>query len=125
MRLLHAGYRPIPVGHRLPEDLDLDGRADPRAQGARKRSDRLNRASALTDEADIFAVVGTSLNVYPAAGLIHDLRPGTPAFLIDPNEVALPSKSHFTVIRAGAGHGMELLREKLLDLFPAPDPRQR
>ena len=75
--------------------------------------------------ADIFAVVGTSLNVYPAAGLIHDLRPGTPAFLIDPNEVALPSSSHFTVIRAGAGRGMELLREKLLDLFPAPDPRQR
>ena len=75
--------------------------------------------------ADIFAVVGTSLNVYPAAGLIHDLRSGTPAFLIDPNEVALPGSSHFTVIRAGAGRGMEILREKLLDLFPGPAPRSR
>ena len=66
--------------------------------------------------AELFVVVGTSLNVYPAAGLIHDLRPGTPAFLIDPNEVALPVGAHFTVIRAGAGRGMELLREKLLPL---------
>lgn len=66
--------------------------------------------------ADIFAVVGTSLNVYPAAGLVHDLRPATPAFLIDPNEVSLPGGTSFTVIREGACRGMELLRERLLSL---------
>ncbi len=66
--------------------------------------------------ADIFAVVGTSLNVYPAAGLVHDLRPATPAFLIDPNEVSLPGGTGFTVIREGACRGMELLRERLLSL---------
>ena len=73
-------------------------------------------ASRWVASADLFAVVGTSLNVYPAAGLVHDLRPGTPAFLIDPNEVALSNGSGFTVIREGAGRGMKLLREKLLTL---------
>ena len=38
-------------------------------------------------EADIFVIIGTSLNVYPAAGLVRYTRPGTPIFLIDPEEV--------------------------------------
>ena len=49
-------------------------------------------------------------------GLVRDLRPGTPAFLIDPKEVNLPGGLNFTVIRDGAGQGMERLREKLLSL---------
>lgn len=78
---------------------------------------KIAEASRKVAGADLFVVVGTSLNVYPAAGLIHDLRPGTPAYLIDPNEVAVPGGAHFTVIQDGAGHGMERLREQLLSLF--------
>lgn len=64
--------------------------------------------------ADCFVVVGTSLNVYPAAGLLHYVRPGTPAYLIDPNEVVVPSGCRVTVIRKGASEGMDELREILL-----------
>ena len=38
-------------------------------------------------EADIFVIIGTSLNVYPAASLIHYVRTEVPVYLIDPNDV--------------------------------------
>lgn len=41
-------------------------------------------AMELAQEADILLVVGTSLMVYPAAGLVHFVKEGTPIYLIDP-----------------------------------------
>lgn len=41
-------------------------------------------------DADIFVVIGTSLNVYPAAGLLRYVRPGTPVYYIDPNPAVVP-----------------------------------
>ena len=58
-------------------------------------------------EADIFIIIGTSLNVYPAAGLVHYVRPGTPIYLIDPNDVSAPSGVHH--IAKGASDGMREL----------------
>ncbi|RYY60572.1 MAG: NAD-dependent deacylase [Chitinophagaceae bacterium] len=43
----------------------------------------IGMASAVIEEADLFAIVGTSLVVYPAAGLIHYTRPGIPLFIVD------------------------------------------
>lgn len=71
-------------------------------------------ADRLVQTADIFVVIGTSLNVYPAAGLVRSLKRGAHAFLIDPNEVAMSLSPEFTVIKEGAGRGMEILREKLM-----------
>lgn len=62
--------------------------------------------------ADIFIVIGTSLNVYPAAGLIHYVTPGTPIYLIDPNPIS--AGSGVQQIRKGASEGMRELCEKLL-----------
>ncbi len=45
----------------------------------------LDQATEIVREADLMIVVGTSLQVYPAASLVHYLRPGTPIYLIDPN----------------------------------------
>lgn len=45
----------------------------------------------LVREADIFVVIGTSLVVYPAAGLLQCVRPGTPVYYIDPHPAAVPS----------------------------------
>jgi NAD-dependent deacetylase len=70
-------------------------------------------ADRLVREADIFAVIGTSLVVYPAAGLVNSLRPGTPAFLVDPGEVGMHLPSNFTVFKEGAGSGVEKMRERL------------
>lgn len=65
-------------------------------------------------EADGFVIIGTSLNVYPAAGLLHYVRPGVPVYLIDPKEVAVPANRKVHVIRKGASEGMEELKKMLL-----------
>ncbi len=44
----------------------------------------------LVQEADIFVVIGTSLNVYPAAGLLHYLRSGAQVYYIDPHPAPVP-----------------------------------
>lgn len=67
----------------------------------------------LVREADIFVVIGTSLNVYPAAGLLQFVRPGTPIYYIDPNPAATPGVPDLTVLREPATSGMRYLAEKL------------
>lgn len=70
----------------------------------------LNPAAQEAMKADIFVIIGTSLNVYPAAGLVQYTQPGTPIYLIDPNPVNT-SFSNFTHIQKGASEGMkELLK---------------
>ena len=61
--------------------------------------------------ADIFIIIGTSLNVYPAAGLIHYVRPGVPVYLIDPNPIS--AGSNVIQIQKGASEGMKELVQKL------------
>lgn len=77
---------------------------------------RMEEAAAVAAEADIFVVVGTSLNVYPAAGLLHFTTPGTPLYLIDPKEVRVDKSRHVTVIRKGASEGMKELTDLLRPL---------
>lgn len=62
-------------------------------------------------EADIFIIIGTSLAVYPAAGLIHYVRPSVPIYLIDPNPVNAGSR--VTQIQKGASEGMRELMKML------------
>lgn len=69
-------------------------------------------AERIVQEADILVVIGTSLNVYPAAGLVNYVSDQVPVFLIDPNEVAVP-KSGVRFIRKGASAGVAELREIL------------
>ena len=60
-------------------------------------------------KADIFIIIGTSLNVYPAAGLVQYCRPGIPMYLIDPN--AVTTRANLTHIKKGASEGMaELIK---------------
>ncbi len=73
----------------------------------------IHQAAEITEQADIFVVIGTSLNVYPAAGLLDMVRPGIPIFLIDPHEVRPGSRNKPEHIRSGAAEGLDLLKEKL------------
>ena len=57
---------------------------------------------------DIFIIIGTSLNVYPAAGLLNYVPASVPVYLIDPNEVNVTRRG-VTVIREGASEGMRTL----------------
>lgn len=74
----------------------------------------IEEAAEVVSRADILVIVGTSLQVYPAAGLVHYARKGTPIYLIDPKEVSLSGQAE--VIRAGASEGMAILTERLLSL---------
>jgi len=74
----------------------------------------IEKAAEIVSQADMAVIIGTSMQVYPAAGLIHYLRRGVPVFLIDPNDV--PAPRNVTVIREKASTGMAVLREKLLQL---------
>ncbi len=64
--------------------------------------------------ADIFVIIGTSMQVYPAAGLIRYIRPGTPVYLIDPKAVHVNSSSVIHTINKGASEGMDELLKILL-----------
>ena len=66
----------------------------------------------LAQSADIFVVIGTSLVVYPAASLLHYVRPGVPVYYIDPNPATVPS--NVTVIPEKATSGV-LKLVKMLD----------
>ena len=64
-------------------------------------------AAELSSKADIYLIIGTSLNVYPAAGLIHYVPEGCPIYLIDPKPVPWNSTHRFRHIMKGASEGME------------------
>lgn len=76
------------------------------------------RAEMLTQEADIFITIGTSLNVYPAANLIHVVEASVPKYLIDPGEFNLDYIRNLTVIKAKAVEGMEILLKRLHEHLP-------
>ena len=65
-------------------------------------------------KADIFLIIGTSLNVYPAAGLLNYVPADVPVYLIDPNQVPIASGRPVHVIRKGASAGMEELTNLLV-----------
>ncbi len=74
----------------------------------------MENAQEISSDADIFIIIGTSLNVYPAAGLVHFTKKDCPIFIIDPNEVNNPGISNLVMIRESAGKGVPILVEKLL-----------
>ncbi|MDO4180124.1 MAG: NAD-dependent deacylase [Bacteroidales bacterium] len=67
------------------------------------------------EQADIFLIIGTSLNVYPAAGLLNYVPSHVPVYLIDPKQVAITSGRRVHVIQKGASAGMEELKKILLE----------
>lgn len=69
-------------------------------------------AADYTQQADIFIIIGTSLNVYPAAGLIHYVRPDVPIYLIDPKPIS--AGNNVKQIMKGASEGMKDLMKILI-----------
>ena len=73
----------------------------------------IGNAARIVEKADILVIIGTSMQVYPAAGLLHYAQAGIPLYLIDPNNVEIHS-NRVTVIRKGASEGVKILKEELL-----------
>ncbi len=66
----------------------------------------------MVEAADILVVVGTSMQVYPAAGLVNYVRPGVPVFVVDPVRPDFYMKN-VTYIEEKASVGMNILKSKL------------
>ncbi len=64
--------------------------------------------------ADIFLVIGTSLLVYPAAGLINFIGEEVPKYIIDPELPGIPERNNLHLIAKKAGEGVPELAEKLI-----------
>ena len=73
----------------------------------------IDTAIGYCENADIFLIIGTSLNVYPAAGLLNYVPVHVPVYLIDPNDVPIASGRKVHVIQKGASDGMEELMHLL------------
>ena len=75
----------------------------------------IETAIGFCEKADIFLIIGTSLNVYPAAGLLNYVPAHVPVYLIDPNDVPIASGRKVHVIQKGASEGMKELMHLLID----------
>lgn len=74
----------------------------------------MTKAEKITSEADIFVVIGTSLNVYPAAGLVDYAPADCKFFMIDPNEVGRQVRKECEIIRKNAVEGVKILMSKIM-----------
>lgn len=74
----------------------------------------MNKAVKLTKEADIFLVIGTSLQVYPAAGLLQDIKNDCLLIVINPDD-SLSYGKRAVVIKEPATKGMEKLFPLLVE----------
>jgi NAD-dependent deacetylase len=77
----------------------------------------MQAAVAITRQADIFAVIGSSLVVYPAAGLLDYAPSHVPVYLIDPNDIPLPQYREVEFIREKASVGVPIMKKKLIEKY--------
>ncbi|MDF1559870.1 MAG: NAD-dependent deacylase [Bacteroidales bacterium] len=103
------GYRDIAPGEKASDGTPLR----PNIVWFGEAVPAMTEAADLASHADIFAVIGTSLNVYPAAGLIHYVPITTPVFIIDPKPVPVYTHHKIDTIAEGAGRGVEIMTKKL------------
>lgn len=75
----------------------------------------IQEAAKILSTAGVFILAGTSLQVYPAAGLIDFLPPGIPKYIIDKNPPFILPHHNFTVIKKPATEGVEEVKNRLID----------
>ena len=102
------GYAPVVLGDKAPNGKQLR----PHIVFFGEAIPKMERAIDLVSEADIVLIVGTSLSVYPAAGLYRYARYDTPIYIVDPADVPIHDK-RITHIKAVATEGMKKFLEMI------------
>lgn len=74
---------------------------------------QLENAIKITKQADVFVIIGTSMQVYPAASLIHYVSSNTPIYFIDPAP-SISKNTNTTIIKSGAQQGTKQLIKMLV-----------
>ena len=108
--IIEIGSRDIHIGDRAPDGAQLR----PHIVWFGEAVPNIEPAAALCEQADFFIVIGTSMNVYPAAGLIHYVPRQTPCYLVDPK--AVPVSRPITILQEKAGTGVKKVVDELLAL---------
>ena len=108
--VIDVGYRPVVLGDMAPNGSQLR----PHIVFFGEAVPNIEKAINLVEKADILLIVGTSLQVYPAAGLYRYASINTPIYVIDPKPVPI-SDSRVTMIQDVATKGMEKFLEMLAD----------
>ena len=103
--IVDIGFRPIEWGEKAPDGSQLR----PHIVWFGEAVPMISTAADAVAKADILLVIGTSLNVYPAAGLVGYADRNASIYLIDPNEVSYSGRN-VTIIREKATVGMEKLK---------------
>ena len=75
---------------------------------------QLENAIKITKQADVLVIIGTSMQVYPAASLIHYVSSNTPIYFIDPAP-SISKNTNTTIIKSGAQQGTKQLIKMLSD----------
>jgi len=107
--VIDIGYGEVHLGDKAPNGSQLR----PHIVFFGEAVPNIEKAIDIVSQADILLIVGTSLQVYPAAGLYRYARPDTRIFIIDPADVPI-RESRITHIRKTATEGMKDFPDILL-----------
>jgi NAD-dependent deacetylase len=78
----------------------------------------LEQAVSIVEKADILVIIGTSLQVYPAAGLIEFANSEIPIYYIDPKPASMPNLwNPVEIIPMNATDGVAVLQQRLFNLI--------
>ncbi len=99
----------------MEDKCDLGGVLRPHVVWFGEEVPLMEEALSIVRKSDVLIVVGTSLSVYPAAGLVGEVAPGVAVFVIDPSEVNLARYNKVCHIREKATVGVKNLVLKMLD----------
>lgn len=77
----------------------------------------MDNAIAIAEKADLFLVIGTSLNVYPAAGILNYVPATSPKWLVDPGDFSLDYVNNLKHIKKIASDGMKAIFQELQNLI--------
>lgn len=113
--------------HPVREDMEYGGKAPdggfwrPHIVWFEEDVPQIGEASEIAAHADIFVVAGTSLVVYPAAGLLHYVPSGVPKYVVDKSIPEINGVKNLHTIELPATQGMQVLKERLAHCIKATD----
>ena len=108
--IIDIGDRDIHLGDKAPDGAQLR----PHIVWFGEAVPNIEPAAELCEKADYFIVIGTSMNVYPAAGLIHYVPRSAPCYLVDPK--AVPISRPITIVQEKAGTGVKKVVDELMNI---------
>lgn len=106
--IIEIGERDIHIGDKAPDGAQLR----PHIVWFGEAVPNIEPAAEMCEQADYFVVIGTSMNVYPAAGLIHYVPRSSPCWLVDPK--AVPVSRDIKIYQEKAGTGVKKVVDDLL-----------